>query len=216
MICTTLNKIREHAPCQSGWRKLLAGLNKAEPDDELLPLVRILEINGLNDALWALRATDCDRESRLLAVAYARQVQHLMTDERSIACIDVAERFANGKATRKELIEARVAAEAAYAAVNAANAAARAAELAAANAAARAANAAEFAAGSAAYAAGSAAYAAVNAANAAAYAAGSAAPDTAEWVAAYSDKLAAAYAAGIAEWAAMREKQAEIFREIFG
>lgn len=110
MICTTLNKIRENEPCPYGWRKLLAGLNKTGPDDELLPLVRILEINGLNDALWALHTTDCDRESRLLAVAYARQVQHLMTDERSIACIDVAERFANGKATREELEEARAAA----------------------------------------------------------------------------------------------------------
>ena len=41
---------------------------------------------------------------------------------------DVAERFANGKATREELIEARVAAEAAYAAeLAAANAAANAA-----------------------------------------------------------------------------------------
>ena len=103
MICTTLNKIRENEPCLDGWRKLLAGLNKTGPDDELLPLVTILKINGLNDALWALRATDCDRESRLLAVAYARQVQHLMTDARSVAALDVAERFANGKATRKEL-----------------------------------------------------------------------------------------------------------------
>ena len=116
MIYTTLNKIREHDPCPDGWRKLLAGLNKAEPDDELLPLVTILKINGLNDALWALRTTNCDRESRLFAVAYARQVQHLMADERSIACVDVAERFANGKATLEELIEARVAAEAAYSA----------------------------------------------------------------------------------------------------
>ena len=40
MICTTLNKIREHDPCADGWQKLLAGLNKTEPDDEPLPLVR--------------------------------------------------------------------------------------------------------------------------------------------------------------------------------
>ena len=160
MIYTTLNKILKHTPCQSGWLKLLAGLNKAGADDEPLPLIHILKINGLNDALWALRTTDCDRESRLLAVAYARQVQHLMADERSVSCLEVAERFANGKATLDELIEARVAAEAAYAAAYAA----------------------EWATGSAEYSAG----------------------------------LAAAYTAGIAEWAAMREKQAEIFREIFG
>ena len=135
MIYTTLNKILKHTPCQSGWLKLLAGLNKAGADDEPLPLIHILKINGLNDALWALRTTDCDRESRLLAVAYARQVQHLMTDERSVSCLEVAERFANGKATLDELIEARVAAEAAYAAEFAAGSAAYAAELAAAYAA---------------------------------------------------------------------------------
>ena len=135
MIYTTLNKIRKNSPCQNGWQKLLAGLNKSGPDDEPLPMVTILDLNGLDDALWALRATDCDRESRLLAVAYARQVQHLMTDERSIACIDVAERFANGKATREELIEARIAAEAAWNAEWAAGSAAYSAELAAAYAA---------------------------------------------------------------------------------
>ena len=114
MICTTLNKIREHYPCPDGWQKLLAGLNKAEPDDELLPLVTILDLNGLDAALWALRTIDCDRESRLLAVAYARQVQHLMTDARSVAALDVAEKFTKGKATREELIEAYAAAEAAW------------------------------------------------------------------------------------------------------
>lgn len=159
MICTTLNKIREHDPCLDGWRKLLAGLNKSEADDEPLPLARILDINGLDDALWALRTVDCDRESRLLAVAYARQVRHLMKDERSVAALDVAERFANGKATREELIEARVAADAA---AKDEWAAARAA-------------------------------------------------DTAVWA-----TVNAVDAARAAAWAAaMREKQVEIFREIF-
>ena len=31
---TTLNKIREHSPCESGWRKLLAHLGKTKSDDE--------------------------------------------------------------------------------------------------------------------------------------------------------------------------------------
>ncbi len=51
-----------------------------------------------------------DKELRLFAVWCARQVQHLMTDERSIAALDVAERYANGNATDKELNEARRAA----------------------------------------------------------------------------------------------------------
>ena len=54
-----------------------------------------------------------DRELRLIAVKCARQVQHLMKDERSINALDVAERFANGEATQEELNAAGDAARAA-------------------------------------------------------------------------------------------------------
>ena len=54
-----------------------------------------------------------DRELRLLVVWAARQVQHLMTDPRSISALDVAERFANGQATSDELSAASDAASAA-------------------------------------------------------------------------------------------------------
>ena len=54
-----------------------------------------------------------DRELRLIAVKCARQVQHLMKDERSINALDVAERFANGEATQEELTAAWAAARAA-------------------------------------------------------------------------------------------------------
>jgi hypothetical protein len=57
-----------------------------------------------------------DRELRLFAVWSARQVQHLMTDPRSVAALDVAERHANGEATDEELAAARAAAGAAWAA----------------------------------------------------------------------------------------------------
>ena len=64
----------------------------------------ILQSNGLDDALWALRCLEgADREIRLFTVDCARQVQHLMTDPRSLAALDVAERFANGLATSEEL-----------------------------------------------------------------------------------------------------------------
>ena len=54
-----------------------------------------------------------DRTLRLFAVWCARQVQHLMTDPRSVAALDAAERFANGEATADELAAARDAARAA-------------------------------------------------------------------------------------------------------
>ena len=111
---TTLNAIREHSPCAEGWRKLLAHLGKTQADDEPLAITTILDSNGLDDALWCLRAvTGHDREIRLYAVWCARQVQHLMTDPRSIAALDVAERFANGAANAEELAAARAAAWAA-------------------------------------------------------------------------------------------------------
>jgi hypothetical protein len=97
MITTTLNRILAHNPCgqpegsTTGWRKLLAGLGKTEADDEPLPYARIVEINGLDDALWACRAEPQHaREWRLFAVWCARQVQHVMKDPRSIAALDVA------------------------------------------------------------------------------------------------------------------------------
>ena len=108
---TTLNKIRAHRPCSSGWSTLLKHLNKTQADDEPLTIVTILDSNGLDDALWCLRAVDgYDRELRLFAVRCARAVQHLMTDPRSIAALDVAERFANGEATAEELTAAKAAA----------------------------------------------------------------------------------------------------------
>ena len=65
-----------------------------------------------------------DRTLRLFAVWSARQVQHLMTNPRSIGAIDVAERHANGQATDEEMAAARAAArDAARAAARAAQAA---------------------------------------------------------------------------------------------
>ncbi len=101
---TTLNAIRSHSPCSDGWSKLIANLGKTVSDDDPLPILTVLKSNGLDDALWALRAVEgCDREIRLLAVWCARQVQHLMTDQRSLEAMDVAERFANGNSDDDEL-----------------------------------------------------------------------------------------------------------------
>ena len=114
MITTTLNRIRAHGPCLDVWSKLLAGLGKAAPDDEPLPFARIIEINGLDDALWCCRAEPQHaREWRLFAVWCARQVEYLMTDPRSRDALVVAERHAHGQATDDELAAARDAARAA-------------------------------------------------------------------------------------------------------
>jgi hypothetical protein len=113
-VNTTLNQIRDKKPCAYGWKKLLAHLGKTRADDEALSIITILDSNGLDDALWCLQAVkDHDKEMRLYAVWCVRQVQHLLTDRRSLDALDVAERFANGLATDKELAAARAAARAA-------------------------------------------------------------------------------------------------------
>ena len=111
MITTTLNAIREQSPCADGWTKLLKNLGKTQADDEPLPFVTILDSNGLNDALWCTRtAPEHNKIWRLFAVWCARQVQHLMTDPRSLATLDIAERHAHGLATDEELAAAEHAA----------------------------------------------------------------------------------------------------------
>ena len=113
MITTTLNAIRAQHPCEDGWKRLLIDLGKTKADDEPLPLESRMDSNGIDDASWCLRAVEgFDKEKRLFAVWCARQVQHLMKDHRSIAALDVAERFANGLASQEELEAAWAAADA--------------------------------------------------------------------------------------------------------
>ena len=182
---TTLNQIRAKSPCQNGWTKLLAYLGKTKADDEPISIATILDSNGLDDALWCLQAVKGrDREIRLFGVWCARQVQHLMTDPRSIAALDVSERFANCNATQEELDAARAASDAAS---DAARGAAR------------------DAASDAAWAARGAARAASDAASDAARAAASDAARAAASAAASAAVWAAARAASDAAWDAARD-----------
>ena len=124
---TTLAKIRSHSPCEDGYKKLcksLGGIRKYGKDTPIT-VRQIVESNGLADALWCLRTMpEHNNRWRLLAVRYARTVQRFMTDPRSLAALDVAERHANGLATDDELKAAwAAAADAADAADAAADAA---------------------------------------------------------------------------------------------
>ena len=165
MLTTTLKDIRAQSPCPDGWEELLKHLGKtgaeAKTDETPLGFDVILESNGLDDALWCLRALpeSMDNECRLLACDFAEPALKYITtgDDRPAKAIAMARRFAMGHATKEELAAAgaaaweavRAAAEAATAAAWAAGAAARAAAWAAA-----------WAAGDAAGAAGDAAWAA--------------------------------------------------------
>ena len=129
-ITTTLNRIYSCNPCDDGWSAGMDAAGKSEPDDEPISYEAILDAVGLDNALWCCKAEPGHSALwRRYAVWCARQVAHLMTDLRSIAALDVAERHANGDATDEELAAAWAAAGAAARA--AAGAAARAAQSAA-------------------------------------------------------------------------------------
>jgi hypothetical protein len=159
----TMHAVWENCP-KVGWLIWILNAIGAPQDDKALRLF----------AVWCARNTP---------LADGRKTGDLLTDPRSLSALEVAERYAHGKATAQELAAAGAAArDAAWAAGDAAWAAWDAAW--AAGDAARAAGAAAWAAGAAAWAAGAAAWAAGDAA----WAAGDAA-----W---------AAWAAARAAWAA--------------
>jgi hypothetical protein len=150
-VTTTLKALRDNYACVRGYNRLVRTLQgneftRADSEREThiryahkepIPLRVILDSNDLDDALWSLRACDQTpemvRAERLFAVWCARQVQHLMTDKRSLDALDVAERHAHGNATDQEMDTSRFAAGAASLAAARASslAASRAAEAAA-------------------------------------------------------------------------------------
>jgi Immunity protein Imm5 len=167
---TTLNKIKHHSPCKKSWGKLLNHLGKTQSDDEVLQLRTILESNGLDDTIWAMRAVQGkDKEIRLFAADCAELVLNIYErdypdDNRPRLAIHAARDYANGLITREELTASSDAArDAARASSDAAWNAAWAASAAAWDAARDAARAASDAAWDAAWAASAAAWNAASA-----------------------------------------------------
>ena len=98
---TTINKLRKYVPDDD---RLLESLSKTHAEDAPINISAIFASSGLEDALWCLRAVEGhDKAIRLYAVWCARQVQHLLTDARSRAALDVAERYVYGQASDEEL-----------------------------------------------------------------------------------------------------------------
>ncbi len=176
MLYTTFRLAKEAGACTEKYKLVaesLGGVTKYGKNTPV-PLTKIIEICGLEDALWTLRCTteNSDKLARIFACDCAWRVLPLYEskypdDKRVRTCIETARKFALGEATKEETAAARAAAWAAWAARDAARAAAWAAR----DAARAAAWAARDAAGDAAWAAGDAAWAARDAARDAARAA---------------------------------------------
>jgi hypothetical protein len=139
---TNLVTLRLHNACESRYTHLVGALGPEWGDEDKIPLVRILDTNGIDDAIWSLRANlhpEAAKYSRLYACDSAERVAHLNLDPRVQAAIDTGRRYAHGEATDAELSAAAEAARTAgYATTRAAARAARAAAEAAGYAATRA------------------------------------------------------------------------------
>ena len=126
----TLKQIRKHSLCQDGWENLLEHLGKTKADDEPLKFSEILESNGLDDAIWCLRALpkEHDGKIRCLTADFAERVLHIFEekypdDKRPREAIQGARDYVEGKITLDELkVFRRAADDAADAAAYAADA----------------------------------------------------------------------------------------------
>jgi len=121
MSMYTIDDIRKMQPCYDPSRYL--------PEDWRGDAITILDDPYIPelDKIWVVRNWLPERTLRLFAVWCARRALSLVADPdpRSVAACDVAEKFANGEASKADLQTAREAAAAAIAAngANAANAA---------------------------------------------------------------------------------------------
>ena len=122
MLSTTLSALKVANACQPRYRHLygsLGGLKKYGKDTPVTYL-QILELNGLEDCLWALAHGNDEALllMRLWALDCAERVQH--HSEAAQKCNAITRLFLSGKATPEELAAARAAAWAAWSAAGAA------------------------------------------------------------------------------------------------
>jgi hypothetical protein len=116
MLETTLNRIRSQRPCQAGWAKLLHGLGKKKADSAPLPYWRIVDVVGIEDAIWCCGAEPkYEKAWRAFAAWGAVQVRPWMADRRSRHATRIIARHARGDANLADLARARNIASAAYA-----------------------------------------------------------------------------------------------------
>jgi len=135
-VKTTLKGLREANACTERYTYLRKALGVGY-GDKPITMTKILDLNGMDDCLWAVSHTQNGAGEKLLRLFACDCAEHVLpifekkypNDVRVRDCISVARRYANGQATAEERdaawAAARDAAWAAAAAEDAAWAAAR-------------------------------------------------------------------------------------------
>jgi len=112
MLHTTFRKAWEAGACSSKYNKMAKALGgvKEYGRDTPVPLDKVLDICGLDAALWCLCCViePADKEIRLLACDFAEHTLSIFEekypdDKRPRQAIEISRKFAEGKATRGEL-----------------------------------------------------------------------------------------------------------------
>ena len=120
-LTTTLNRLKAAGVRADRYEHLVKALGGVSFDhDAPINLLAILEHNGQDDCLWALRATveNCDRIARLMACDFAEPALPIYeksypNDNRPRVCIETARRFARGEGSQSEMDAAGAAVRAA-------------------------------------------------------------------------------------------------------
>ena len=129
---TTLKQLREVNACTERYTFLRKAIGPKYGDKKPITMTQILDLNGMDDCLWAISHTQNGAGEKLLRLFACDCAEHVLPifdkkypkDARPRECIAVARRYANGEASNEEMAAARDAAGAAWAAAWAAWAAA--------------------------------------------------------------------------------------------
>jgi hypothetical protein len=115
---TTFQKIKDCQPSPYSWEQLISYYKPFSLDEEI-SIKEIIKSNGLDDAIWALRAVDDTETLTLLSIDLAESVLHIYEkrfpgDMRVRDCIDACKKYVKGEILEKELIEKKKGAYNAY------------------------------------------------------------------------------------------------------
>lgn len=104
---TTLKEIEKYQPCADGWRNLLNGLGKKQADDDPITFMKILENNGIENAVWVLRVLPFKEQAMFRADVAASALsvfeKKCPNDNRPRKAIETLKMFARGEVGKEDL-----------------------------------------------------------------------------------------------------------------